>query len=370
MLTQSILLVFALMGIAALVVDMGYVRLSQVQMQSGVDTAALEGLRQRDALGNAGRRQAAVLMVTGAYTDPAGERLVGAGPELTLTGGVTEANGSQLLSVSADPVYRPQLAENLANVVHGDMVSGTFGAGVTGMETGAYTRDDFAPAAGGTAPAFLVRMRRTDGRNALDAPDGATVSTGRSLPLLFGLATTLQRAPGSDYSVRFDGITVRATAIADGRPARRISNTLTAPFALNRDFWVAMPDGAPVVLDVDPAGVLRSGLVVAGLYTAGLTSRIGEPIAASGIAGGGGTGPLYVPVYADIAGTSRVIGFGYMTAAGGGGGLLLARARNRVAEAGASIHVAEGFAGVPDLALLLAANSTLDGALLAPALVR
>ena len=368
MLTQSILLVFALMGIAALVVDMGYVRLSQVQMQSGVDTAALEGLRQRDALGNAGRRQAAGLMVTAAYTDPAGERLVGAGPDLTLTGGVTEANGSQLLSVSADPVYRPQLADNVANVAHGDMVSGTFGAGATGTETGAYTRDDFAPGAG--TGAFLVRMRRTDGRNALDAPDGATVSTGRSLPLLFGLATTLQRAPGSDYSVRFDGITVRATAIADGRPARRVSSAIAAPFSLDRDFWTAMPDGVPVVLEVDGAGVLRSGLLVAGLFTAGTENRIGQGIAASGVAIGV-AGPLYAPVYANIAGTARVIGFGYVNvAAGGATTLLMTRTRSRMAGAGASIHVAEGFAGVPDLALLLAANSTLDGALLAPALVR
>ena len=370
MLTQSILLVFALMGIAALVVDMGYVRLTQVQMQSGVDTAALEGLRQRDAIGDAGRRQAAGLMVTGTYTDPAGERLVGAGPELTLSGGVTEANGSQLLSVSADPVYRPQLAENSANVEHGDMVSGTFGAGVTGTETDAYTRDDFAPAAGGTAPAFLVRMRRTDGRNALDAPDGATVSTGRSLPLLFGLATTLQRAPGSDYSVRFDGITVRATAIADGRPARRVSSAMAAPFGLDRDFWTAMPDGIPVVLDVDAARVLRSGLVVAGFFTAGTNNRIGQGIAASGVAIGV-AGPMYAPVYANIAGTARVIGFGYVNvAAGGASTLVMTRTRSRMAGAGASIHVAEGFAGVPDLAVLLAANNTLDGSLLAPALVR
>ena len=87
-------------------------------------------------------------------------------------------------------------------------------------------------------------------------------------------------------------------------------------------------------------------------------------------ASGAAAGPFYVPVYEDIAGTVRVIGFGYVTAAGGGATLQLTRVRNRMANAGASIHVAEGFAGVPDLAAVLAANNSLDGPLLAPALVR
>lgn len=366
MLLQSILLVFALLGVAALVVDMGYVRISQVQMQSGVDTAALEGLRGRDALGEAGRRDEASLFGARTYLDPAGERLVGAGPELTLTGGVTAANGSQLLSVSADPVYRPALEPNVANVAHGDMVSGTFTPGANGTETNAYARDDFNPAG---ANAFLVRMRRTDGRNALDAPDGATVSTGRSLPLLFGLGTTLQRPDGADYDVRFNGITVRATAIADGRPARRIASGLAAPFGLTRDFWSTMPEGATLVVDLDAAGVLRSGLDIIGLFTATPLSRLGQAVTAAG-AGGAAAGPFYVPVYEDIAGTVRVIGFGYATALSGAGTLQLTRSRNRMANTGASVHVAEGFAGVPDLAQILAANNSLDGPLLAPALVR
>ena len=45
MLVQIALIVFALCGVLSLVVDIGYARLTQGQMQSAADAAALEGLR-------------------------------------------------------------------------------------------------------------------------------------------------------------------------------------------------------------------------------------------------------------------------------------------------------------------------------------
>src|SRR5438270_13088361 len=48
MLIQMFFYVLMLMGIAALTIDMGYVRLTQSLMQNAADSAALEGLRQRD----------------------------------------------------------------------------------------------------------------------------------------------------------------------------------------------------------------------------------------------------------------------------------------------------------------------------------
>lgn len=44
------MLMFALMGLAALVIDIGFARLAQRQMQTAVDAAALEGLRFRDQI--------------------------------------------------------------------------------------------------------------------------------------------------------------------------------------------------------------------------------------------------------------------------------------------------------------------------------
>ena len=48
MLVQVALIVFALCGLLSLVVDVGYARLTQGQMQNAADAAALEGLRKRD----------------------------------------------------------------------------------------------------------------------------------------------------------------------------------------------------------------------------------------------------------------------------------------------------------------------------------
>ena len=48
MLAQFALIVFALCAVLSLVVDVGYARLTQAQMQTAADAAALEGLRQRD----------------------------------------------------------------------------------------------------------------------------------------------------------------------------------------------------------------------------------------------------------------------------------------------------------------------------------
>ncbi len=47
-----VMMFFGLMALAALVIDMGFVRLAQRQMQTAVDSAALEGLRWRDAIPN------------------------------------------------------------------------------------------------------------------------------------------------------------------------------------------------------------------------------------------------------------------------------------------------------------------------------
>ena len=44
-----VMMFFGLMGLAALVIDMGFARLAQRQMQTAVDSAALEGLRWQDA---------------------------------------------------------------------------------------------------------------------------------------------------------------------------------------------------------------------------------------------------------------------------------------------------------------------------------
>jgi hypothetical protein len=80
-------------------------------------------------------------------------------------------------------------------------------------------------------------------------------------------------------------------------------------------------------------------------------------------------------VFALLGVAALVVDMGYVRLSqvqmqSGAGTLQLTRSRNRMASAGATVHVAEGFAGVPDLELILAANRLLDGPLLAPAIVR
>ena len=293
MLVQFALIVFALVGLLSLVVDIGYARLTQGQMQSAADAAALEGLRQRDVgvrnpvtgvtvndpfASDCLRRAAANRMVRRTFDDNLDpiegdpDYQFGEGPVVDLTEGVTSVHALQTISVPDAHVYKPDPQLNQRNQVYGDMVSGRFcytsdpvpsEGGTYELQdivcdapqrgTGTYSRNDFnpnltapgPPAAlsecpapddvpptpwplGGTGSlasvddsAFLVRLRRSNDFQDLNGQMEPSVgSSGPSLPLTFGKGTTIHGDdPSSDYSVRRDGLTVRATAIADVRPA-------------------------------------------------------------------------------------------------------------------------------------------------------
>ncbi len=293
MLVQFALIVFALCGLLSLVVDIGYARLTQGQMQSAADAAALEGLRQRDVgvrnpvtgvtvndpfASDCLRRAAANRIIRRTFDDNLdpiegdADYQFGAGPVLDLTEGVTSVHALQTVSVPETHVYKPDPQLNQQNQVYGDMVSGRFcytsdpvpsEGGTYELQdlvcdepqrgSGIYSRNDFnpnltapgPPAAlsecpapddvpptpwplGGTGSlasvddsAFLVRLRRSNDFQDLDGQMEPTVgSSGPSLPLTFGKGTTIHGDdPNAEYSVRRDGLTVRATAIANVRPA-------------------------------------------------------------------------------------------------------------------------------------------------------
>ena len=85
-----------LMGLAALVIDMGFARLAQRQMQTAVDSAALEGLRGQDCLPIRPRsEQASHDGRPGCSTDEVdssgGTVQYGAGPVVQFTGGIGPA---------------------------------------------------------------------------------------------------------------------------------------------------------------------------------------------------------------------------------------------------------------------------------------
>ncbi len=138
MLAQFALLAFAFFAVLSVVIDIGWARVTQAQMQNAADTAALEGLRSRDAVaGNAYasdcvRRANANRVVRRVFDDDLDptngdvDYQFGAGPVMAHDGGVTNLHALEMISVPAEHVYKPFPQLNQRNLVHGDMVSGRF----------------------------------------------------------------------------------------------------------------------------------------------------------------------------------------------------------------------------------------------------
>lgn len=256
-------LTFALFAVAAVVIDIGLARLTQAQMQSATDSAALEGCGWRnfdELIGNSNveKRRKAATIVRLAFDDDLHPTLGDYAPDsyehATQQGvSVYGPDGPDEAQISAGPIWRvsggsgawathsildeqpeserarvddPRLRLNaLQNRPNGDMVAGTYKQFAEHSETGGYVRPDFTPAAPGpdnvSALSFLVRMRRAGDVNPADTESGISSSL-PTLPLVFGMASTILQDPGDDWDPRRDGITVRATSIASARPAMRV----------------------------------------------------------------------------------------------------------------------------------------------------
>lgn len=243
MLVQLAMIVLAFCAMLSLIIDVGYARITQAQMQNAVDTAAIEGVRQRDAGTDAARRTAAAALVSNTFDDDfdvadGDPDQYGAGPIIDLTDGLTTLHGAQTATVPDQHSYKPLLQSNLENATEGDMVGGQFcydadpappeGSAYELAETvcgapqrgiGSYSRDDFNPG-GANQDAFLVRLRRSnDFQDQAAQTEEDVASSGPPLPLTFGKATTIfSDDPSGGYSVRRDGLTVRATGIGQARP--------------------------------------------------------------------------------------------------------------------------------------------------------
>jgi hypothetical protein len=241
-------MLFGLFALAALVIDFGFVRLTQRQMLSATDAAAMEGLRWRDVqrweqlppgwLNNPNflqlvgvnsaaslvdpinptqqdsiRRWAAAnvvsLLMPSANSTAADPAIYGVGPELQFT--ATTSGGAAagpLLTPGQPPVYQPQLQYNSGNAKGGDIVAGTYGPDQSAVEQSDYTRNDYSPtSAANPPPSMLVRMRRVAPGNPLDQQPGVS-SSGDAVPFLFAYGAPIDRASIAQ------GVTVRGTAIA------------------------------------------------------------------------------------------------------------------------------------------------------------
>lgn len=325
------LIVFALLGLAALVIDLGLARVSQRQMQAAADTAALEGLRFRDELPpevdpmtapdrDVARREAARRAVFLMFEDTGG-RAYGAAPDIPLVAGVNPLQATIDRGNFPAPrrFYKPDLQLNEGDEGHGDMVAGTFHANGTNpnFDPGQpYRRADFAPQPNGDA--FLARLRLTNDRDGLDDHPG-TSSRGPTVPYLFGRATLLAQ------QTRDAGITVRATAIADARPVLSAGLPLTvpglaepvpgvAPYGLSLASWNAWRQD-----ETNRTATTLTLTVQGGDITGPVTGRFTDPpidlvtVGAAFPAAAGRRDVLaherYVRIYAPVAGQDRVAGF-------------------------------------------------------------
>jgi hypothetical protein len=303
---------FALIPLMALVVDLGMASLTRRQMQTAVDSAALEGLRFRDdaTLSNSQRRQRVRTLVKAIYDDNLDdtEDLMnfGAGPSITFHDEPTDIEipgtdfqAERTIRPENVGTYKPDMELNEDNELHGDIVFGHYDEDVpTHQEAADYFRDDFGLMGG--ANAALVRLRRTDrseaGAAGLDQQLGIS-SSGPTVPYLFGRGLFTE-APSLNQ--REHGMVLRATAIARAVPARTVGvASLEVPEGV-APIWVEFSDwNSPVVSFPQPVTI--SGPVSLGQA---FSPMVGLPLPPA-------FSDRYIPIYQTLAsGRTVVVGFG------------------------------------------------------------
>lgn len=360
----AVLVMFALLlvgvfGLLGVVLDAGRMRVVEQQLDAGVESAALEGLRFKDLEGDAHRRTRAIVAIARQWDDDLdpsnGDTLgVGAGP-LPIVAGTTALGGDLLVAPeAASRMWKPAegMQQNLGNATHGDLVAGAHLPGGPPIESDSFERADFLPAGAGSspaqlaaAPALLVRLRRATARLALDRRPGES-SSGPAMEWLWARGSAWLE-PGADGGEqgRADGTTVRATAIAASEPALVVSDhptgwTALATFALRSEPdspWQTTPSGSTLTLELGANGELTLAGAEAGVALASPARAVGgamSPAAAPPT----DVPPtvLVVPVYAIRGGDRRVLGFTLATAEVTGSSLTITRRPAAVLPTGAS----------------------------------
>ncbi len=285
-------IVFLMFAVAAFVFDLGLTKVIHRNMQTATDSAALEGLRFRDS--PADERAAASLLVRQTFDDDfdfADDALnMGAGPVIDIVpdGSPTTDFAARLNGYSVyDPVLLPNdgTVNAPADRPEGDMLAGTYVSSARHDEgyspVNPYVRDDFVTGPG-FDDSFLVRIRRTSD---LSVPDYNNIpgvsSSGPGLQLLMGRAAGISPTGAGAYNPTVDGLSFRATSIANAEHVLSAGPATTssiappsgldgaAHYGLSLEFWNALP-----VNVWQPAQVTAAGEVTEGALT--VTVRDGQ----------------------------------------------------------------------------------------------
>ncbi|MGE0757665.1 MAG: pilus assembly protein TadG-related protein [Pirellulaceae bacterium] len=328
------MMLFGIMAMAALLIDIGFARLTQQQLRVAADSAAVEGLRGEGTLVYNVRRDVARDFIhwhfdddldsTGRYPaddDGAfdtGSGLSGAGPFVQFSGGAGDPSlvASQLMAVDpANPVYKPVAL-------------------------------DGTPSAAGS---FQVALRR----GPTDTPDADLFANGPSVPYLFARGSLTNR------ELIESGITVRGTATAEFRPAKSIGFAVTtdmpglASFALPATGGV-IDASAPYFFTIDSSNAMP---VV-----------IGRSLPdASGLPADGFTENGYAPVYATLSTNSvRIVGFVRASVAVTGGAATVTLATGQNSSRNASVvicYATNDSVTAAEMTEIVVLNQTLPGVL-------
>jgi len=265
------MLLFGLMAMAALVIDIGFARLAQRQMQSAADPAALEGLRGQGSLSYEQRQFNAAQFVAWHFDDDLDETngddgvaggggAFGGGPIVQFSGGVGEPalSAGQLLTVdSENAVYQPV------------------------MQPGDETLDEFRLS--------IQRRGSLIGQANLFAE-------GPAVPYLFARGSLLNRQLiGAGITVRADSTASAQRALRIGAPVFNSAGELVLPGAIAFGFTITdWNSGGSNPISIDTPKTI-----------------VGQPVVAVGSVPTLPDG--YAAIFDNVLGVDRVVGFGLVS---------------------------------------------------------
>lgn len=287
------MLLIVLMGIAGLLIDIGMARLTQMQMRSTSDAAAIEGAWQ---------------MAIGADDELVRQRVAQTVDEMAPTWGAQRIELEGGFDLDGDGVpesstlinrdtlgqaVRTTLDLNLDNQTPGDIVIGRYDPDqvpetLPGQPAGYDRGDAFAPDDADNAndaDSILVRLRRT---GEADIPGGTSAER---------LSYLWSRGSLFNFRLLGSGIAVRSESIARLVPAVKINDAIenVSPSVL---------EAAILVEEIANENLTRSTLL-----TSNQANQIGDVVANTPADSVTGIG--YLPVVGDVFGngTLHVIGF-------------------------------------------------------------
>jgi hypothetical protein len=339
------------MAMAALVIDLGFARLTQRQMQTAADSAALEGLRGFGSEVYAERRDAARNLLAWHFDDDldptsddgafdAGTGRFGAGPLVEFSGGAGDPAlaASRTMSVdTANPVYKPAVLD--------------------GTES---------------ADRFRVAL----GRGTADVPVADLYSAGPAVPYLFARGSLINR------ELIQNGIVVRGTGNAEGRRVLSVGLANNAaspvlpgltPFSLELNYWNGLGSGVGDVQGVASGEIGTVGRFFTLGSAASMPLSVGRTLPTTANSADGtyeGYVPIYTAIFNGITDVDRVVGFG-LARAEVTTGMTQTVTITRMAQ----VTIMENASAVPcyglpltdvESAAVVAANATVAESLLAP----